>query len=168
MLPLLPFSFARSHAVLLTQVDSGSGAGLLTQGCSRTSLAALTEISREFGAYDYETLDEDAFNAALQNIYGAQGSQGQSYGDAGADSAQSIADAVGDNVAQDADLARLMDDMPALEDLLDSAADAPIIRLINALLTQAVRDGASDIHIEPFEDASVVRLRVDGTLRDIA
>ena len=165
MLPLLPFSFARSHAVLLTQVDSGSGAGLLAQGCARTSLAALTEISREFGAYAYETMDEDAFNAALQNAYGASG---QNTENAGVGSAQSIADAVGDNVAQDADLARLMDDMPALEDLLDSAADAPIIRLINALLTQAVRDGASDIHIEPFEDASVVRLRVDGTLRDIA
>jgi general secretion pathway protein E len=79
-------------------------------------------------------------------------------------SAQSVADAAG----QELDLNRLMDDIPEVQDLLDSAADAPIIKLINALLTQAVREGASDIHIEPFEQATVVRLRVDGTLRDIA
>ncbi|HWX11894.1 MAG TPA: type II secretion system ATPase GspE, partial [Trinickia sp.] len=54
-----------------------------------------------------------------------------------------------------------------VEDLLESEDDAPIIRMINALLTQAAREHASDIHIEPFENASVVRFRVDGTLRDV-
>ena len=54
-----------------------------------------------------------------------------------------------------------------VEDLLESQDDAPVIRLINALFTQALRDGASDIHIEPFETRSVVRLRIDGTLRDL-
>jgi general secretion pathway protein E len=44
-----------------------------------------------------------------------------------------------------------------VEDLLESEDDAPIIRMINALLTQAAREQASDIHIEPFENASVVR-----------
>ncbi len=65
------------------------------------------------------------------------------------------------------DLSRLMQDIPAVEDLLESEDDAPIIRMINALLTQAAREGASDIHIEPFETSSVVRFRVDGTLRDV-
>jgi general secretion pathway protein E len=51
--------------------------------------------------------------------------------------------------------------------LLETEDDAPIIRMINALLTQASRDGASDIHIEPFEGYSIVRFRVDGTLRDV-
>src|SRR5690606_8003266 len=64
-------------------------------------------------------------------------------------------------------LTKLMLDMPAVEDLLESADDAPVIRMINALLTQALRDGASDIHIEPYEQVSVVRFRIDGTLRDI-
>ncbi|MBM4239884.1 MAG: type II secretion system protein GspE, partial [Gammaproteobacteria bacterium] len=50
---------------------------------------------------------------------------------------------------------------------LDSEDDAPIIRLINALLTQAIKDNASDIHIEPFENRLVVRLRVDGVLREV-
>jgi len=70
-------------------------------------------------------------------------------------------------VEGEVDLSRLMQDIPAVEDLLESEDDAPIIRMINALLTQAAREGASDIHIEPFENASVVRFRVDGTLRDV-
>ncbi len=72
-----------------------------------------------------------------------------------------------DEVASDLDLSRLMQDMPKIEDLLETEDDAPIIRMINALLTQASRDGASDIHIEPFEGHSLVRFRVDGTLRDV-
>ena len=65
------------------------------------------------------------------------------------------------------DLGRLMQDIPEVEDLLDARDDAPIIRMLNALLAQAVREGASDVHVEPFESYSVVRYRIDGTLRDI-
>ncbi len=72
-----------------------------------------------------------------------------------------------DEVESDLDLSRLLQDLPKIEDLLETEDDAPIIRMINALLTQASRDGASDIHIEPFEDHSLVRFRVDGTLRDV-
>jgi general secretion pathway protein E len=61
----------------------------------------------------------------------------------------------------------MMQELPAVEDLLESAGDAPIIRMLNALLTQAARDGASDIHIEPYERHSSVRFRVDGTLREV-
>jgi general secretion pathway protein E len=48
----------------------------------------------------------------------------------------------------------MMQDLPAVEDLLEAADDAPIIRMLNALLTQAAKDGASDIHIEPYERSS--------------
>jgi general secretion pathway protein E len=51
----------------------------------------------------------------------------------------------------------MMQELPAVEDLLEAADDAPIIRLLNALLTQAAREGASDIHIEPYERHSSVR-----------
>jgi general secretion pathway protein E len=61
----------------------------------------------------------------------------------------------------------MMQDLPAVEDLLEAADDAPIIRMLNALLTQAAKDGASDIHIEPYERSSSVRFRVDGTLREV-
>jgi len=86
----------------------------------------------------------------------------QAYASGSSDAAQVVGE-----VESDLDLARLMQDMPAVEDLLEAADDAPVIRMINALLTQALREGASDIHIEPFEQISVVRFRIDGRLRDV-
>ena len=65
------------------------------------------------------------------------------------------------------DLAHLAQELPEPSDLLESEDDAPIIRLINAVLTQAVKENASDIHIEPFENRLVVRFRVDGVLREV-
>ncbi|MEI1061785.1 ATPase, T2SS/T4P/T4SS family, partial [Pseudomonas aeruginosa] len=67
-----------------------------------------------------------------------------------------------DAAANEVDLDRLMQELPAVTDLLENQDDAPVIRMINALFTQAVRDGASDIHLEPYETHSVVRYRVDG------
>jgi type II secretory ATPase GspE/PulE/Tfp pilus assembly ATPase PilB-like protein len=72
-----------------------------------------------------------------------------------------------DELSRDADLARLLQDIPKAEDLLGSTSDAPVIRMINALLLQSLRERASDIHFEPYELRSVVRFRVDGVLRDI-
>ena len=71
------------------------------------------------------------------------------------------------DLARETDLARLMQDLPASEDLLDSSTQAPVIRMINALLLQALRERASDLHFEPYEARSVVRFRVDGVLRDV-
>jgi general secretion pathway protein E len=53
------------------------------------------------------------------------------------------------------------------EDLLDVSDEAPIIRLVNSLLFQAVKERASDIHIEPFEKDLVVRFRIDGVLYEV-
>jgi general secretion pathway protein E len=61
----------------------------------------------------------------------------------------------------------LAESLPKVADLLESEDDAPIVRLINALFSQAVRENASDIHIEAFEARSVVRFRRDGMLRDV-
>jgi hypothetical protein len=80
---------------------------------------------------------------------------------------ESSAAAVVGEVESAVDLSRMMQDLPAVEDLLEAANDAPIIRMLNALLTQAAKDGASDIHIEPYERSSAVRFRVDGTLREV-
>ena len=73
-----------------------------------------------------------------------------------------------DHLEDDIELARLLEDMPASEDLLEMNDNAPVIRMINSLLRQAIRDHASDIHLEAFEKNSMVRFRVDGNLRDIA
>ncbi|MCF6289044.1 MAG: type II secretion system ATPase GspE [Proteobacteria bacterium] len=64
-------------------------------------------------------------------------------------------------------LAEIADDLGEPDDLLESNDDAPIIRLINAMLSDAVKLNASDIHIEPFENIVSVRYRVDGSLREV-
>jgi general secretion pathway protein E len=72
-----------------------------------------------------------------------------------------------EDLSTDVDLAQLVDELPDVGDLMDAEDDAPIIRLINAILSQAVKEKASDIHIETFEERLTVRYRVDGVLTEI-
>jgi general secretion pathway protein E len=72
-----------------------------------------------------------------------------------------------EDISADVDLSRLADEIPEAGDLMDAEDDAPIIRLINAILSQAVREQASDIHIETFEDRLSVRYRIDGVLAEV-
>ena len=64
-------------------------------------------------------------------------------------------------------LGSLADTAAVVDDLLDRSGDAPVVRLINALLLEAIRERASDIHIETQEKRLVVRLRIDGILRPV-
>ncbi len=147
---LLPFSFARDFGVL---AQAGAYDGAVDVWVSDATIpAAVAEISRRFGRVRVNPLPRDQLESAIAKAYAGSGG----------DAAQVV-----DEVESDLDLARLMQDMPAVEDLLESADDAPVIRMINALLTQALREGASDIHIEPFEQVSIVRFRIDGRLRDV-
>jgi general secretion pathway protein E len=151
----LPYAFARSSQVLLAQ--DGQDATLWMSETSKRS--AIAEIMRKHGLAGIEStqiaIEKIASEALIQRISAAY-AQGES-------SAASVVS----EVQSDADLSRIMQELPAIEDLLENQDDAPIIRMLNALLTQAARDGASDIHIEPYERTSSVRFRVDGTLREV-
>ncbi len=68
---------------------------------------------------------------------------------------------------EDIDLSQLASQLPISEDLLENHDDAPIIRLLNALFTQAIKQKASDIHIETYENRVLVRNRVDGVLQEV-
>ena len=74
---------------------------------------------------------------------------------------------IAEDLDQDVDLATLSEELPDNADLLSDENDAPVIRLINAILHEAVKEGASDIHIETFEKSLVVRFRVDGILKPV-
>lgn len=112
----------------------------------------LLETQAEFdGGFTPVMIPEDMFNLAMQRAF--------ERGGAAADVVQDLGRAT--------DLDALSKDLPQTSDLLDSQDDAPIIRLLNSVLTQAIEEGASDIHIEPFEVSLVVRFRVDGLLRDV-
>ena len=144
----LPYGFAKAHSLLLED----DGQQLVLWSAEQTSIAALSEVLR---VYEVQSFEREPQTNLAQRIAAAY---------AGGES--SAATVVGE-VESAVDLGRLMQDLPAVEDLLEAANDAPIIRMLNALLTQAAKDGASDIHIEPYERNSSVRFRVDGTLREV-
>ncbi len=144
----LPYAFAREQQLLLQ--DDGAALTLVLH--SGTSLEAVSEVLRKNPTAGITAMPMDDLIQRISAAY-AQG--------------ESSAALVASEVESDADLQRMMQELPAVEDLLEAADDAPIIRLLNALLTQAARDGASDIHIEPYERHSSVRFRVDGTLREV-
>ncbi len=146
----VPYGFARSHQVLVAAI---AGDALEVWIGEATPVQALAELSRTL-PYRLVTVRKPPaeLTAAITRAYAQQ---------------EGSAASVVDEVESDLDLSRLLQDLPRIEDLLETEDDAPIIRMINALLTQASRDGASDIHIEPFESYSLVRFRVDGTLRDV-
>ena len=72
-----------------------------------------------------------------------------------------------DKIGGELDLEDVAKELSEPEDLLESDDDAPIIRLINALITEAIKENASDIHVEPFETRLSIRFRIDGVLREV-
>ena len=143
----LPYAWAKAQRVLLRDGEDGA---VLT-ACPSTPGWAISEVRRQFGPARLEQVRDEELDGLLASAYADTGS----------------AAAVVGAAENEVDLDRLMQDIPEITDLLDTQDGAPVIRMINALLTQAARDEASDIHIEPFETHSVVRYRVDGTLRDV-
>ena len=147
----LPYAFARTHQLLLED----DGQGLTLWHAASPHPAAWSEVLRHLGADSLPQCHLLEARELAQRISSAYAH------------AESSAAVVASEVQEDADLTRMMQELPAVEDLLETADDAPIIRLLNALLTQAARDGASDIHIEPYERHSSVRFRIDGDLREV-
>jgi len=147
--PPLPLAFCRRHGVLLRTLEGGELQLALHPDATPLAIAEARRHVRR--AFALERVAAERFEELLREAY-----------EAGSD-AQAAAGGLEDTT----DLSFLAQDLPEQADLLESEDDAPIIRLINALLTQAVKDNASDIHIEPFENRLVVRLRVDGVLREV-
>ncbi len=143
----LPYAWARAQRAVIQTGPQG----LLLTVSERTPPWALAEIRRQYGELPMRSVTDAELDTLLATAYAQTGD------------AASVVDAASSEI----DLDQLMQDIPEVEDLLEAHDDAPVIRMMNALFTQAARDGASDIHIEPFETHSVVRYRVDGTLRDI-
>ncbi|MDT7837600.1 type II secretion system ATPase GspE [Aquabacterium sp. OR-4] len=144
----LPYAFAKANTVLL---EDGGPERVLWSAESSPG-AAIAEVLRLHTVHRVERVPTPALAERIAAAYAG---------------AESSAAAVVGEVESAVDLGRLLQDLPAVEDLLEAADDAPIIRMLNALLTQAAKDGASDIHIEAYERSSSVRFRVDGTLREV-
>ena len=149
--PLLPFAFVKRFNTLLLPASSGEAraSAIYTQA---PTLEAMAEIRRACALpVSFEKVDEAEFDRALASVYEKDSS-----------ATMQMVEGLGD----DMDLASLAESVPETEDLLEQEDDAPIIRLINALLSEAIKQGASDVHIETFEKNLIVRFRIDGVLRE--
>jgi general secretion pathway protein E len=146
--PRIPYAFARTHGVLAWRDDRDHVVVLLRPDASVDGLAELRRVLNR--PLVTRAVDAETFAAELAKTYNHAGA----------------AVAMSESLANEADLARLMQEMPASEDLLEASAQAPVIRMINALLLEALRERASDLHFEPYESRAVVRFRIDGMLRD--
>lgn len=145
------YAFARRHGVLLRGwLDDGVADVIWRQPGNIRSLQELRRFLRSPISIEKVTASE--FDELLERTY------------AGGDG---NASEVAADISDDLDLNALADNLPEPADLLESEDDAPIIRLINAILTQAVKENASDIHIEPDETHLAVRFRVDGILHEV-
>ncbi|OAI49258.1 type II secretion system protein GspE [Gammaproteobacteria bacterium SCGC AG-212-F23] len=145
----IPFTFAKKHGVLVEIKEDH--AKIFCR--SDPEISVISEIRRYFHQpLKIEKVDADYFNKLLVSHYETDSS-----------TAMQMAEDLGESF----DLAELIHELPKAEDLLERQDDAPIIRLLNALLSEAIKESASDVHIETFEDHVLVRFRIDGVLRDI-
>ena len=143
------YSFAKRHGVLVMDARDNGIEVMYRPGVKAGSLI---ELRRFLGQPIFLVEGGADFESQLAKSY-----------DRSTGGAQAMVEGMGDEL----DLYAVADSLPEPEDLLESEDDAPIIRLLNALLSQAIKENASDIHIEPFESRLLVRLRVDGVLREI-
>jgi general secretion pathway protein E len=145
----LPYAFAKRHGVLIGQIEDDQIQLLHRPDFSP---AILAEVGRITGRkLSLSPASAEQFDALLAQTY-----------ERGSDQAIAMMEGVGEEL----DLDQLAETLEP-EDLMEAEDDAPIIRLINAMLTEAIKINASDIHIEPFENRMRVRFRVDGMLREI-
>lgn len=147
----IPFSYANRHGILVLDENKD---GILEVRCKEdVDLSIISEVRRHLNAsIDLAFISDEEFNKLLRERYESSGGNAMQ---------------MMDGIEDDMDLSSLADAVPQTLDLLDSNDDAPIIRLINAILTEAVKAGASDVHIETFENRLVVRFRVDGVLQEV-
>jgi general secretion pathway protein E len=145
----IPYTFARAHGVLAWGRNGDAAVVWLRPDATVEGIAEVRRVLNR--PLVTRAVEAEAFAAGLARAYNQGGA----------------AAALSDGLAREEDLARLMQELPRSEDLLDSGTQAPVIRMINALLLQALRERASDLHFEPYESRSVVRFRVDGVLRDV-
>lgn len=145
----LPFGFANRHQVVLQALDGG----WKILYSPKADIQGLAEAQRFAGGKaNFELLDQEGFDAILAQHYSTR-----------ATSAESLASDMGGDFS----LSTLVDAVPQTTDLMEQEDDAPVIRLINAMLSEAIKENASDIHLETFENYMSIRFRVDGVLREI-
>ena len=146
----LPYNYAKRHGVFL---ERGKGKSCIYYRTG-VQIAIVQEVGRRLGwNLPHRTLGDAEFTKLLQKNY--------------TETERSEASAISDEALKDervnfGDINTLLEEP---DDLLNTEDDAPIIKLFNALLFEAIREKASDIHIEPYSEKLIIRFRLDGVLK---
>ncbi|MDO6425703.1 type II secretion system ATPase GspE [Thalassotalea sp. 1_MG-2023] len=145
----LPFGFAKRHSVLVGKEDDE----VILYCLDTINEQVLLEVRRVVQrAFKLIFVSPEQFELRLTNAYQRDSSE-----------AKQMMEDIGNEV----DLYSITDELIETEDLLENEDDAPIIKMINAMLSEAIKESASDIHIETFEQSLQIRFRVDGVLREV-
>lgn len=146
----LSYGFAKRHGVVISAIEDKS---VTIAHKPNPDVLVLSEIRRALEVpIKLNEISAEAFNTLLTETY---------------ESDSSMTAMMIEGMEEELDLKQLMHQMPKPQDLLETQDDAPIIRLLNALFTQAIKQHASDIHIETFENKVIVRFRIDGVLQEV-
>ncbi|MGX9417944.1 type II secretion system ATPase GspE [Vibrio sp. RC27] len=146
----LPFSFATRFKVAYEHNSDGLSKLYFIEPMS---IDALVEAKRVLKCqFELVALEGEEFDTKLTQLYQRDSSETRQ---------------LMEDLGSDDDFFSLAEELPNHQDLLDSDDDAPIIKLINAMLSEAIKEAASDIHIETFETTLSIRFRVDGVLREV-
>lgn len=144
----VPISYAKLNLVLPLRVSDGELVGLVAD---ENGILSLAEIARRKGLRpSFQRVSKEELLDAIGRLYGQLSS----------------AEEVMETISGE-DLSSVATEFERPRDLLELTEDAPIIRLLNAILQEAVKERASDIHIEPYENELEVRYRIDGLLRKV-
>jgi general secretion pathway protein E len=145
----VPISFARVKKVLGLATDVGP----LRVAMADPSDRQTRDVLRRWlgGAIEVVAVDVDPLGVAINQAYGQQTGAAQEF----------VETLDRDAVIED------IEGLDTREDLLNVADRAPVIKLVNLILFEAVQQQASDIHVQPYEERLVVRMRIDGVLFDI-
>ena len=146
----LPYLFAKTQGVVAADLEKDEA--VRVYHLPNTPLSIFAEVRRLLQReLRLQEVNPTEFQNHLATVYQSQ---------------SSVLDAA-EGMGDDLDLIELANQIPKSEDLLDNQNDAPIIRLLNALFTQAIKQKASDIHIETYENRVLVRNRIDGILQEV-
>ena len=144
----LSYKYCKENQILLEKDQNH----LLIKCTDDTKISVISYLQRHFKMpINLSKISQHEFNRALAESF--------------SNNASASKDLI-ENIDESIDLDSLISNLPKTEDLLDDSNDAPVIRLINAILSEAIKDGASDIHIEPYEENLSIRFRVDGILKE--
>ena len=148
---LLPYIFAKTNNILIGEDDDGR---VLCIG-PNANQDVIPEILRVFGGiYDTRYFSDKEFGELLSTIF------------ANLNLLDEIETSTEEKEVDDLDT--ILEGFEKSADLLAGEDDAPVIRLLNSLLSESVKSSASDIHLEPYEDRVTARLRIDGVLTELA